>query len=68
MPVKGPWQVFWLDGEAERTIDLAEGDVCSVPIGVYRGFRNLSGRPDASLIGDHRRPRRWQGRLASVRW
>jgi mannose-6-phosphate isomerase-like protein (cupin superfamily) len=50
IPVKGRWQVFWLEGEDERTLDLAEGDVCNVPIGVYRGFRNLSGGPDALLM------------------
>ena len=43
IPVKGRWQVFWLDGDAEQTVDLDEGDVCNVPIGIYRGFRNLSG-------------------------
>ena len=50
IPVKGRWQVFWLEGEDERTLDLDEGDVCNVPIGVYRGFRNLSGGPDALLM------------------
>jgi mannose-6-phosphate isomerase-like protein (cupin superfamily) len=50
IPVKGRWQVFWLEGEDERRIDLDEGDVCNVPIGVYRGFRNLSGGPDALLM------------------
>ena len=50
IPVQGPWQVFWLEGEEERTVDLAEGDVCNVPIGIYRGFRNLSDRPDALLM------------------
>jgi quercetin dioxygenase-like cupin family protein len=50
IPVKGPWQVFWLDGDAERTVDLDEGDVCNVPIGIYRGFRNLSDRADALLM------------------
>ena len=50
IPVKGRWQVFWLEGEAERTLDLDEGDVCNVPIGIYRGFRNLSDRPDALLM------------------
>ena len=50
IPVKGRWQVFWLEGDAERTVDLDEGDVCNVPIGVYRGFRNLSGGPDALLM------------------
>ena len=50
IPVKGRWQVFWLEGEDERTVDLDEGDVCNVPIGVYRGFRNLSGGSEALLM------------------
>ena len=50
IPVKGRWQVFWLDGETERTVDLDEGDVCNVPIGIYRGFRNLSDSADALLM------------------
>jgi quercetin dioxygenase-like cupin family protein len=50
IPVKGPWQVFWLDGEQERTVDLNEGDVINVPIGIYRGFRSLSDAPDALLM------------------
>ena len=50
IPVKGRWQVFWLEGEAERTVDLDEGDVCNVPIGIYRGFRNLSDAPDALFM------------------
>ena len=50
IPVKGPWQVFWLEGDEERTVDLDEGDVVNVPIGIYRGFRSLSDRPDALLI------------------
>ena len=50
IPVKGPWQVFWLEGDEERTIDLDEGDVVNVPIGIYRGFRSLSDRPDALLM------------------
>src|SRR4051812_45299009 len=37
IPVKGPWQVFWLEGDVERTVDLGEGDVVNVPIGIYRG-------------------------------
>jgi mannose-6-phosphate isomerase-like protein (cupin superfamily) len=50
IPVNGPWQVFWLEGEEERSVDLDEGDVINVPIGIYRGFRSLSDRPDALLI------------------
>lgn len=48
--VHGPWQVFWLEGETERTVDLASGDVINVPIGIYRGFRNLSDDPRSILI------------------
>ena len=50
IPVKGRWQVFWLEGEEERTLDLGEGDVVNVPIGIYRGFRSLSDAPDALLM------------------
>jgi quercetin dioxygenase-like cupin family protein len=50
IPVKGRWQVFWLEGDDERTIDLEEGDVINVPIGIYRGFRSLTDQPDALLI------------------
>ena len=50
IPVKGPWQVFWLEGDEERTVDLDEGDVVNVPIGIYRGFRSLSDQPDALLM------------------
>jgi quercetin dioxygenase-like cupin family protein len=41
IPVKGRWQ---------RTIDLDEGDVVNVPIGIYRGFRSLTDAPDALLM------------------
>jgi len=50
LPIHGRWQVFWLEGDQERTLDLAEGDMCNVPIGIYRGFRNVSDNPDALLI------------------
>ena len=50
IPVKGPWQVFWLEGDEERTVDLDEGDVVNVPIGIYRGFRSLTDRPDALMM------------------
>jgi quercetin dioxygenase-like cupin family protein len=48
--LKGPWSVFWLEGETEREVILQPGDTVSVPIGVYRGFRNASDDPDATLI------------------
>src|SRR5580704_11053324 len=47
---KGPWEVFWLEGDAERVIRLEPGDIVNVPIGVYRGFRNASDDLDAVLI------------------
>ena len=50
IPVKGRWQVFWLEGDEERTLDLDEGDVVNVPIGVYRGFRSLTDARDALLM------------------
>src|SRR5260370_32546475 len=50
IPVKGRWQVFWLEGEEERTLDLGEGDVVTVPIGIYRGFRSLTDAPEALLM------------------
>ena len=47
---KGPWQVFWLEGEVERTVTLQPGDIVNVPIGIYRGFRNAGDDPEATLI------------------
>ena len=48
--LKGPWEVFWLEGESERVVTLQPGDIVNVPIGVYRGFRNGSDDPEATLI------------------
>jgi quercetin dioxygenase-like cupin family protein len=48
--LKGPWEVFWLEGETERRLRLDEGDIVNVPIGIYRGFRNAGDNPDATLI------------------
>jgi quercetin dioxygenase-like cupin family protein len=48
--VKGPWEVFWLEGDSERVITLEPGDIVNVPIGIYRGFRSASDDPDATLI------------------
>src|SRR5881227_943913 len=48
--VKGPWEIFWLEGETERKITLQPGDIVNVPIGVYRGFRNAGDDPEATLI------------------
>jgi quercetin dioxygenase-like cupin family protein len=48
--VKGPWEVFWLEGDVERVVTLQPGDIVNVPIGIYRGFRNASDDPEATLI------------------
>ena len=48
--VKGQWAVNWLEGDSQRQIILNCGDVCSVPIGVFRGFRNVGDEPDSLLI------------------
>ena len=48
--LRGPWEVFWLEGETERRLRLDEGDIVNVPIGIYRGFRNAGDDPDATLI------------------
>ena len=65
LPIHGRWQVFWLEGDDERTLDLDEGDLCNVPIGIYRGFRNVSDHSDALLIAIVGGPDAG-GRLASV--
>lgn len=48
--LKGSWEVFWLESDTERKITLQPGDIVNVPIGIYRGFRNGSDDPEATLI------------------
>jgi quercetin dioxygenase-like cupin family protein len=48
--LKGKWEIYWLEGDSERKVVLDPGDIINVPIGVYRGFRNASDDPDATLI------------------
>lgn len=48
--VRGPWEIFWLEGETERAVTLHPGDIINVPIGIYRGFRNASDDPEATMI------------------
>jgi quercetin dioxygenase-like cupin family protein len=48
--VKGPWEIFWLEGDSERAVTLQPGDIINVPIGIYRGFRNGSDDPEATMI------------------
>ncbi|MGE0253710.1 MAG: cupin domain-containing protein [Alphaproteobacteria bacterium] len=49
MPVDGTWEIYWLEGKAERAVRIEAGDVISVPIAIYRGFRNV-GRKTATLF------------------
>src|SRR5215207_7583610 len=65
---KGPWEVFWLEGDAERKVTLQPGDIVNVPIGIYRGFRKRERRPRRDLDRGGRRPRPGQGRLAPERY
>jgi quercetin dioxygenase-like cupin family protein len=48
--LKGKWEVYWLEGDAQRSVALDPGDIVNVPIGVYRGFRNASDDPDSTLM------------------
>lgn len=51
VPVRGSWQIYWLEGEDERSVILDPGDIVNMPTGIYRGFRCASEEPDALLIG-----------------
>lgn len=48
MGLTGTWQIFYGD-EAESEVVLGQWDVCSVPAGVWRGFRNV-GEEEAHLL------------------
>ena len=48
MPLTGSWLVVYGDG-GERELRLEQWDVCSVPAGVWRGFRN-AGAEEAYLL------------------
>ncbi|MGE0253030.1 MAG: cupin domain-containing protein [Alphaproteobacteria bacterium] len=50
MPIMGTWEVYWMEGDTERAVALAPGDIVNVPIGIFRGFRNVSDHPDALLL------------------
>ncbi|MBM3561472.1 MAG: cupin domain-containing protein [Alphaproteobacteria bacterium] len=49
-PIKGTWEVFWMEGDMESAVALEPGDIVNVPIGIFRGFRNVSDHPDALLL------------------
>jgi mannose-6-phosphate isomerase-like protein (cupin superfamily) len=48
VPLSGSWQVFH-GTEGEHEVVLGQWDVCSVPPGVWRGFRNV-GDASAHLL------------------
>jgi quercetin dioxygenase-like cupin family protein len=45
MPLTGQWSIYWREGEEEREVILQPFDSVSVPIGIYRGFKNVSDEP-----------------------
>jgi len=50
VPLRGSWEVVWLEGDDERAIRLDPLDVIHVPVGVYRGFRCVTGEADALML------------------
>lgn len=50
VPIRGAWEIYWLEGEDERQVTIDPGDIISVPIGIYRGFRCASDEPDALVL------------------
>ena len=50
IPIRGQWEVYWLDGEEERALTLDIGDVVNLPTLIYRGFRRVCDDPDALLL------------------
>ncbi len=50
IPLIGSWEVIWLEGDEERAVRLDPLDVVHVPIGIYRGFRLVSGEADALML------------------
>lgn len=45
MAMSGRWSIYWRDGEEEREVILEPFDTVSVPVGIYRGFKNVSDEP-----------------------
>lgn len=50
IPVRGRWEIYWLEGETEQVVTLDVGDVVNVPTGIFRGFRCASDDDDALLL------------------
>ncbi len=38
---RGAWQMHWGFNPQRLEVDIAEGDVCSIPTWIYRGFKNV---------------------------
>lgn len=63
MPLVGPWEVYWMTDEGERSLMLDPFDSISIPIGIYRGFRyqgegtgtllTIIGGPEAGRVDWH---------------
>lgn len=63
MPLVGPWEVYWMTQEGERSLTLDPFDSINIPIGVYRGFRyrgdgtgtllTIIGGPEAGKVEWH---------------
>ena len=51
IPVRGQWEIYWLEGTTRRAVTLGPGDVIHVPTKIYRGFTLVSSEPDSLLIG-----------------
>lgn len=49
MPLGSRWSIFWLNGAEQEATLLEPFDVISVPIGLYRGFRNV-GKEKATIL------------------
>ena len=45
MPLDGEWSIYWREGDTEHEVILKPFDTVSVPVGIYRGFKNVSDKP-----------------------
>jgi mannose-6-phosphate isomerase-like protein (cupin superfamily) len=63
MPLVGPWEVYWMTEDGEKSLILDPFDSISIPIGVYHGFRykgegtgtllTIIGGPEAGRVEWH---------------
>lgn len=45
MAMDGEWSIYWLEGDTQHEVILKPYDTVSVPVGIYRGFKNVSDKP-----------------------